>query len=130
MITYLQRCSRSGCGVLSLRTSIGLAPLPRWRPPLRATPPLFSVTGIGGGEAVTDGRMAERSGTGAFAPERPRRGEACCLSPQGELHASSAGADMLRSSAQLATVRHRLTTALARFQTAPYGTQVTQEANQ
>ena len=27
-----------GCGVLSLRTSIGLASLPRWRPPLRATP--------------------------------------------------------------------------------------------
>ena len=28
-------------GVLSLRTSIGLAALPRWRPPLRATPPQF-----------------------------------------------------------------------------------------
>ena len=29
---------RSGCGVLSLRTSIGFASLRRWRPPLRATP--------------------------------------------------------------------------------------------
>ena len=52
--------------------------------------------------AVTGGRMAEREGTAAAAPERPRRGEACCLSPQGELHASSAGVDMLRSSAKLA----------------------------
>ena len=31
--------SRQGCGVLSLRTSIDFAPLRRWRPPLRATPP-------------------------------------------------------------------------------------------
>jgi hypothetical protein len=30
--------SRAGSGVLSLRTSSGLASLTRWRPPLRATP--------------------------------------------------------------------------------------------
>jgi len=60
-----------------------------------------------GGGAVTGGRMAEREGTAAAAPERPRRGEACCLSPKDELHASSAGADKLRSSAKLATARHR-----------------------
>ena len=63
---------------------------------------------------MTGGRMAEREGTAAAAPERPRRGEACCLSPQGELHASSVGADMLRSSAQLATARHRTAPALKR----------------
>jgi len=68
---------------------------------------LLTVTDMGGGGAVTGGRVAEREGTGAAAPERPRRGEACCLSPQGELHASSAGADKLRSSAQLAAARHR-----------------------
>ncbi len=52
--------------------------------------------------------MAEREGTAAAAPKRSRRDEACCLSPAaGELHASSAGADKLRSSAQLATARRR-----------------------
>ena len=60
-----------------------------------------------GGEAVPGGRLAKREGTWAAAPERPRRGEACCLSPQGELHASSAGADKPRSSAQLAAARRR-----------------------
>ena len=35
----LETCrSRAGCGVLTLRTSIVLAALRRWRPPLRATP--------------------------------------------------------------------------------------------
>ena len=55
--------------------------------------------------------MAEREGTWAAAPERPHRGEARCLSPKGELRASSAGADKLRSSAQLAPARHRLAVA-------------------
>ena len=67
----------------------------------------LSIIGQSGGGTVTGGRMAEREGTAATAPERPRRGEACCLSPQGELHASSAGVDTLRSSAELATARHR-----------------------
>jgi len=71
----------------------------------------LSVIGLGGGGAVTGGRMAEREGTAAAAPERPRRGEACCLSPEGELHASSAGVDRLRSSAKLATDRRRPATA-------------------
>ena len=56
---------------------------------------------------MTGGRMAKHEGTWAAAPERPRRGKACCLSPKGELHASSAGADEPRSSAQLATARRR-----------------------
>jgi len=56
---------------------------------------------------VTGGSVAEREGTGASGPERPRRGETHCLSPQGELCVSSAGPDRLRSSAQLADARHR-----------------------
>ena len=50
---------------------------------------------------MTGGRIAEREGTAAFGPKRPRRGETHCLSPQGELCVSSAGPDRLRSSAQL-----------------------------
>ncbi|MHB8835093.1 MAG: hypothetical protein ACYC9Y_05215 [Candidatus Methylomirabilia bacterium] len=67
---------------------------------------------LSGGGVVTGGRVAEREGTAAAAPERPRRGEAHCLSPQGELCASSAGADKLRSSAKLATARRRRAAAL------------------
>ena len=51
--------------------------------------------------------MAEREGTATSGPERPRRGETHCLSPQGELCVSSAGPDKLRSSAQPATARRR-----------------------
>ena len=50
---------------------------------------------------MTGGRMAEREGTAASGPERPRRGETHCLSPQGELCVSSVGPGRLRSSAQL-----------------------------
>ena len=64
-----------------------------------------------GGGVVTGGRMAKHEGTWAAAPERPRRDEACCLSPKGELRASSAGADEPRSSAKLATARHHPATA-------------------
>jgi len=56
--------------------------------------------------------MAEREGTWALEPERPRRGETRCLSPQGEFSVSSAGSGTPRSSAQLATSRHRPVTAL------------------
>ncbi len=56
---------------------------------------------------VTGGRVAEREGTGACEPECPRRGETHCLNPEGELCVSSAGAHRLRSSAELATARHR-----------------------
>ncbi len=87
----------------------------RYAPPTETSPPrhpfAIPVLGIGGDGVVTGGRMAEREGPAAAAPERPRRGEACCLSPQGELHASSTGADKLRSSAQLAAARHRSATA-------------------
>ena len=62
---------------------------------------------LSGDGVVTGGRMAEREGTAASGPERPRRGETHCLSPQGELCVSSAGPDKLRSSAELATARHR-----------------------
>ncbi len=44
--------------------------------------------------------MAEREGTAATGPERPRRGETHCLSPKGELCVSSAGPGEPRSSAQ------------------------------
>ena len=72
----------------------------------------FSATATGGGGGVvTGGRMAEREGTAAAAPECPRRGEARCLSPKGESRVSNAGVDRLRSSAKLATDRRRPATA-------------------
>ena len=87
----------------------------RFAPPTETSPPrhpsAMTVLGIGGDGVVTGGRMAEREVTWAAALERPRRGEACCLSPKGELHASSAGADKPRSSAKLAAARHYPVTA-------------------
>ena len=66
--------SRVGCGVLSLRTSIGLAPLRRWRPPLRATPsPLRSNIPIATGPVRRGCRPGwRRTPRRRAAPARPR----------------------------------------------------------